>query len=148
MPDSSEIFVRDFSRASSSSQTRAVCLFDRSSLEIGSISITCEKNNIVSVCGNSRFSYPFSSPFFFHWRTPLSWTSINSCTGAMNEEQEMEAVCLSRLYFALNRIQGSLQIDKKKKKRRETSILECSKSRNDTCTKKKKTKWKGSTVVV
>lgn len=34
----------------------------------------------------------------------------------MNEEQEMEAVCLSRLYFALNRIQGSLQIDKKKKK--------------------------------
>lgn len=32
--------------------------------------------------------------------------------------------CLSRLYFALNRIQGALQIDKKK---RETSVLECSK---------------------
>lgn len=37
------------------------------------------------------------------------------------KKQEMETrsgffFCLSRLYFALNRIQGSLQIDKKKKK--------------------------------
>lgn len=52
--------------------------------------------------------------FFFHWRCP---NVHKRCTGAMSEEQEMEleAVCLSRLYFALNRIQGSLQIDKKKK---------------------------------
>ena len=38
------------------------------------------------------------------------------------KKQEMETrsgffFCLSRLYFALNRIQGSLQIDKKKKKK-------------------------------
>lgn len=55
------------------------------------------------------------------------------------------SICLSRLYFALNRIQGSLQIDKKKK-RRETSILECSTNRNDTCTKKNKMKKKHSGV--
>lgn len=93
-----------------------MCLFDRStSLKIGSTSITCEKNNIESVCGNSKFSYHFLFPlFFFHWRCP---NVHKRCTGAMSEEQEMEleAVCLSRLYFALNRIQGSLQIDKKKK---------------------------------
>lgn len=140
MPDSSEIFVRDFSRASSSSQTRAVCLFDRS-LEIGSISITCEKNNIVSVCGNSRFSYHFLFPIFLS----LANSVVLSVHKQLYRSDEWrarngnsEAVCLSRLYFALNRIQGSLQIDKKKKKRRETSILECSKSRNDTCTKKKR----------
>lgn len=123
-----------------------MCLFDRStSLKIGSTSITCEKNNIESVCGNSKFSYHFLFPlFFFHWRCP---NVHKRCTGAMSEEQEMEleAVCLSRLYFALNRIQGSLQIDKKK--RRETSILECSKSRNDTCTKKDKMKRKHSSGV-
>lgn len=111
------LVVKIFPEASPSSQTRkAMCLFDRStSLKIGSISITCEKNNIESVCGNSKFSYHFLFPlFFFHWRCP---NVHKRCTGAMSEEQEMEleAVCLSRLYFALNRIQGSLQIDKKKK---------------------------------
>lgn len=57
----------------------------------------------------------FSSPYFSF--IGVVRTSINDDTGAMSEEQEMEleAVCLSRLYFALNRIQGSLQIDKKKK---------------------------------
>jgi len=44
--------------------------------------------------------------------------------------------CLSRLYFALNRIQGALQIDKKK---RETSVfLECLKSPKKKKKKKKK----------
>lgn len=87
----------------------------------------------------------FSSPYFSF--IGVVRMSINDDTGAMSEEQEMEleAVCLSRLYFALNRIQGSLQIDKKK--RRETSILECSKSRNDTCTKKDKMKRKHSSGV-
>lgn len=95
-----------------------VCLFDRS-LEIGSISITCEKNNIVSVCGNSRFSYHFLFPIFLSLANSVvlnvhkqlyrsdEWRARNG---------NSEAVCLSRLYFALNRIQGSLQIDKKKKK--------------------------------
>lgn len=111
------------------------------SLQIGSSAAsTCEKNNIESVCGNSKFSHHSFSSFV------IFLSSANSgCLrkqGRCMKKQEMETrsgffFCLSRLYFALNRIQGSLQIDKKKKKRRETSILECSKSRNDTCTKKR-----------
>lgn len=59
---------------------------------------------------------PLSLPLIF-LSLALSERLHKRCTGAMSEEQEMEleAVCLSRLYFALNRIQGSLQIDKKKK---------------------------------
>lgn len=94
----------------------------------------------------TSLSLPHSS---FPWRTPLAnVVPINGVQERWEEqEMELEAVCLSRLYFALNRIQGSLQIDKKKKKRRETSILECSKSRNDTCTKKDKMKRKHSSGV-
>lgn len=58
----------------------------------------------------------------------------------MNEEQEMEAVCLSRLYFALNRIQGSLQIDKKKKKGGKQAFWNVRKVETIRVQKKKKTK--------
>lgn len=55
-------------------------------------------------------------------------------------EENAAKCCLSRLYFALNRIQGALQIDKKK---RETSVLECSKGpKNDMRTQKKLTERK------
>lgn len=55
-------------------------------------------------------------------------------------EENAAKCCLSRLYFALNRIQGALQIDKKK---RETSVLECLKGpKNDMRTRKKLTERK------
>lgn len=57
-------------------------------------------------------------------------------------EKNAAKYCLSRLYFALNRIQGALQIDKKKKKR-ETSVLECTKGpKNDMRRQKKLTERK------
>lgn len=88
------------------------------SLQIGSSAAsTCEKNNIESVCGNSKFSHHSFSSFV------IFLSSANSgCLrkqGRCMKKQETRSgffFCLSRLYFALNRIQGSLQIDKKKKK--------------------------------
>lgn len=74
------------------------------------------KKTILNQYAEIRNSLTTFSPPYFSFIGVVR-TSINDDTGAMSEEQEMEleAVCLSRLYFALNRIQGSLQIDKKKK---------------------------------
>lgn len=72
----------------------------------------------------SMRKFEILSPFFlflcyfsFHRRTPV--VSVNRGDVWRSKKWKLEAVfffCLSRLYFALNRIQGSLQIDKKKKK--------------------------------
>lgn len=100
-------------------------------------SITDYKNTkIISIVTWRKISETNSFLFIFlRIRSPHQ-----SATRITGIEENAAKCCLSRLYFALNRIQGALQIDKKK---RETSILECSKgSKNYIRTQKKLTERK------